>query len=91
MTKTEFIYKMAKRGDIKFVEAERIAKLFIDTLLECFREQDKVKFSGLGNFEVKTTKERKGRNPKTGGEYIIPKHKVVKFKASEKMINELNE
>lgn len=91
MTKKAFIERMAEKGNMKFCEAESCTNLFLDTLKEAIKKEGFVKFVGLGNFEVKQTKERKGRNPKTGSECIIPKHKVVKFKASEKMINELNE
>lgn len=90
MNKEQFIKKMAQIGNIKKVEAERITKLFFDTLFVCLQETEKIIFVGFGNFEVKTTKERKGRNPKTGNECIIPKRKVLKFKASEKMIEEMN-
>ena len=91
MTKEAFIKKMAEEGGIKRCEAESCTNLFLDTLKEAIKEEDFVKFVGLGNFVVKTTKERIGRNPKTGNECIIQKRRVLKFKASEKLINELNE
>lgn len=90
MTRAEFIVKMAEKGNIKVVEAKRITNLFIDTLLECLKENGKVQFFGFGNFEVKKTKDRKGRNPQTGDKCIIQKRKVVKFKASHTLTREMN-
>lgn len=81
---------MAKNGSIKKIEAYRCVNLFIDTLLECLKEEGKVKFQGFGKFEVKDTKERVGRNPKNGNTCIIPKHKAVKFKAGEKLNKIMN-
>lgn len=91
MTKEQFIDRMAKNGGIKKIEADRYVNLFIDTLLECLKEEGKVKFQGFGKFEVKDTKEREGRNPKNGNTCIIPKHKAVKFKAGKRFSDEVNE
>ena len=90
MTKEQFANRMAKNCSIKKIEAYRCVNLFIDTLLECLKEEGKVKFQGFGNFEVKDTKERVGRNPQNGKEYIIPVHKAVKFKAGEKLNKIMN-
>ena len=91
MTKEQFIDRIAKNGGIKKIEAYRYVNLFIDTLLECLKEEGIVKFSGFGKFEVKDTKERVGRNPKNGDTCIIPKHKAVKFKAGKRFSDEVNE
>ena len=91
MTKEQFIDRMAKNGGIKKIEADRYVNLFINTLLESLKEEGMVKFTGFGKFEVKDTKERVGRNPQNGNEYIIPKHKAVKFKAGKRFSDEVNE
>ena len=91
MTKEQFIDRMAKKGGIKKIEAYRYVNLFIDTLLECLKDEGMVKFTGFGKFEVKDTKERVGRNPMNGNICIIPKHKAVKFKAGEKLNKVMND
>ena len=90
MTKEQFIDRMAKKGGIKKIEAYKYVNLFIDTLLECLKEEGMVKFVGFGKFEVKDTKERVARNPKNGDTCIIPKHKAVKFKAGKHFADEVN-
>lgn len=90
MTKEQFANRMAKNGGIKKMEADRYVNLFINTLLESLKEEGMVKFTGFGKFEVKDTKERVGRNPQNGNEYMIPAHKVVKFKAGEKLNKIMN-
>ena len=42
-------------------------------------------------FEVKEKGARKGRNPATGGELLLPPRKVVTFKISGKLKERLNE
>jgi len=45
-----------------------------------------LKITGLGIFRVVERKARKGRNPKTGEELLIPAKKVIRFKASKNLL-----
>ena len=83
VNKSAFIERLAKNGGIKKKAAKREVELFIDTLIEALEEEGAVKFTGFGRFEVKTVKEKIGRNPKNGDIHIVPEHKKVKFYASE--------
>ena len=64
--KKEFIDRMAEAGGITKKEARRGLELFIETLLDCMDEDEKVMIKGFGRFEMKTYKERKGRVPLSG-------------------------
>ena len=46
---------------------------------------DQVKLSGFGNFELRDKKSRPGRNPKTGEEIPISARRVVTFKPGQKL------
>ena len=46
---------------------------------------------GFGTFEVKTRKERKGRNPKTQEEMVIPASKAPVFKAGKALKDMVNQ
>jgi integration host factor subunit alpha len=46
--------------------------------------------SGFGNFCVKDKKEWKGRNPATGEDAILPARRVVTFKCSGKLREQVN-
>ncbi len=58
----------------------------LETLLEIMKksleEGDDVLISGFGKFCVKQKSERKGRNPATGEDLILPPRKIVSFKCS---------
>jgi integration host factor subunit alpha len=66
-------------------------------LIECFFEQIKVslengndiKFSGFGNFILRSKSPRPGRNPKTGEEVTISERRVVTFKSGLKLKSKL--
>tara|TARA_B100001063_G_scaffold220106_1_gene224699 strand:+ start:299 stop:577 length:279 start_codon:yes stop_codon:yes gene_type:complete len=71
-----------------------ISDSFVD---ECFqaikttlRSQKNLKLSGFGSFEIFTTKERFGRNPKTMENYKIPSQNKVRFSPTSKAKHFLN-
>ncbi len=49
---------------------------------------DNIKISNFGSFEVKSKKERIGRNPKTGQSAVITARKVVAFHPTARLKNE---
>jgi Bacterial nucleoid DNA-binding protein len=89
ITKKEFINRMAENCDITKKDACKAVETFIEILMDCLKEAGTVKLHNFGKFEMKNEKERIGRNPKTGEEYIIPEHKKVKFYASEKLADKI--
>lgn len=89
--KKEFIDRMAEIGGITKKEAKRGVELFIETLMDFMSEDEKVMIKGFGRFEMKTFKERKGRNPFNGTDYIIPEHKKMKFCVSEVLADKIEE
>ena len=66
----------------------------VESLLEIIKSTlesgDDVLVSGFGKFCVKEKAERKGRNPATGEEAILPARRVVTFKCSGKLREKVN-
>ena len=89
--KKEFIDRMAETGGITKKAAREGLELFIETLMDCMCENEKVMIKGFGKFEMKTYKERKGRVPLSGEECIIPEHKKMRFYASETLADMIKE
>ena len=65
---------------------KREAKDFVDAFFEEINVElahgRDFKISGFGNFEVKSKSARPGRNPRTGEDVAIPPRRVVTFRAS---------
>ncbi len=61
--KKEFIDRMAETGGITKKAAREGLELFIETLMDCMCENEKVMFNNFGRFEMKTLESRKGRLP----------------------------
>ncbi len=91
VNKKEFADRMAEKGGIKKKDAMKGLELFVDTLMDCMNNNEKVMIMGFGRFEMRTAKEKKGRNPQTGESCIIPEHEKIKFVASESLVERIRE
>lgn len=85
MTKAELIEKVhATSGESKTV-VERVLDGLCGVMETEFKNGGAVSLTGIGKFEVKTFKARKGRNPKTGKELTIPAGRRVAFSAAKNL------
>lgn len=87
--KKEFIDRMAENGGITKKAARQGVDLFFETLADYMNEDRKVVFTGIGKFEMKTFKERKGRIPIGGAECFVPEHRKMKFRASDRLMDKI--
>ena len=90
MNKADLIAAIAaKTGDTKKV-AEASVNAFVDVVTETLKKGDKVQLVGFGSFEVRKRAARKGRNPQTKEEIIIPASKAPVFKAGKALKDLVN-
>jgi len=66
-------------------EAKEIVELFFEEIRCCLEENEQVKLSGFGNFDLRDKSQRPGRNPKTGEEIPISARRVVTFRPGQKL------
>lgn len=68
--------------------------IFVERILEevalSLESGDSVKISSFGTFTVRRKNERMGRNPKTGEEVPITPRRVVTFRASHVLKDQIN-
>ena len=74
--------------DIEPIEVNKAMR--IADLLKVFGDPGRVLISGFGRFCVKEKKERKGRNPQTGNGLMLDARRVVTFKCSRTLRENLN-
>lgn len=90
LTKIQIVEAIAKQNGY----TKRISTDIVETLLETIKRAlesgDDVLISGFGKFCVKEKKQRKGRNPATGGDMILRPRKVLTFKCSGKLKDKIN-
>lgn len=83
MKKAEFAEKLVERND--FLTKEKASKVINDVfeiLGEALENGDHYTHDNFGSFKVVDRAPRKGRNPQTGEEILIPAQKAVKFTPS---------
>jgi DNA-binding protein HU-beta len=85
MTKSELIAKVAKESGLKKIQVEQCIDAAIKAITEALAKGERTAIPGLGVFNVRERKARKGRNPRTGKEIIIPARKVVVFTATKSL------
>jgi integration host factor subunit alpha len=90
MTKAGLVDTVYDRVGVSKKEAAEYVDTILETIKETLESGDELKVSGFGKFEVRHKGERIGRNPRSGVEIMIPKRKVLRFKVSQVLKDELN-
>jgi DNA-binding protein HU-beta len=85
MNKAELIDAMAAKAGLTKKQTKEALEGFITSVSDALKTGDRVALVGFGSFAVSTRAERKGRNPRTKKEMVIPAKKVVKFKPGNEL------
>lgn len=93
MTKTDLIDAIVEETGMTKKDTSKVVNSTFDVITNYLAEEAKkeskerqsVQIIGFGKFEVREREERKGRNPKTREEIIIPARSVPAFKAGKKL------
>src|SRR3982074_3227997 len=71
-------------------ESSAFLELVLKEITDCLEKGETVKLSSFGSFMVRNKGRRLGRNPKTGIEVPISPRRVVGFKSSAIMKQQIN-
>jgi len=82
MKKADIANTLFERVGISRGESIEILEVTLKLIKESLRAGEAVRIASFGNFVVRSKKERKGRNPKTGQKMGITPRKVVSFQPS---------
>jgi len=85
LTKADLAEMLFEELGLNKREAKEIVEMFYSEISLALENNDSVKKSGFGNFELRDKKSRPGRNPKTGEEIPISARRVVTFKPGQKL------
>ena len=85
MNKAETVKSTQAKSQYNLSQAvvEDVINCFLKTVKEEVAAGNKVQLVGFGTFEKGHRSERKGKNPQTGEEMIIPAKDVPKFSAGK--------
>jgi integration host factor subunit alpha len=85
LTKSEMADKLFEELGLNKREAKEIVEQFFEEIRVCLENNEQVKLSGFGNFDLRDKRQRPGRNPKTGEEIPISARRVVTFRPGQKL------
>ncbi len=71
-------------------ESAQMVDVILEMLSQALIEDQMVKLSSFGSFQVRSKGERVGRNPKTGEEVPIKPRRVLVFRASHVLKDKIN-
>ena len=89
LTKNDIVIKVNDMGFSKQKSVD-IVEYLLTIIKDTLAEDEDVLISRFGKFSVKSKGERKGRNPATGNEMVLRDRKVVTFKCSGKLRDQIN-
>ena len=91
LTKAKIVESI--QSELKFTKNKSIQ--IFETILELIRSSlasgDDILISGFGKFCVKSKRDRRGRNPATGGDMMLDARRVVTFRCSHVLRDKVNE
>ena len=85
LTKADLAEMLFEEIGINKREAKEIVESFFEEIRSSLENNEQVKLSGFGNFELRDKNTGPGRNPKTGEEIPISARRVVTFKPGQKL------
>jgi integration host factor subunit alpha len=90
LTKSDLIEAITERLDLHPTEAKSALETLLETIKSTLASGEDLMISGFGRFQVNDKAPRKGRNPATGETMTLDKRRVVTFKTSGKLRNQIN-
>ena len=90
LTKNDILEQIQNNIGFPKDQAREIIENLLEIIKSAMESGDVVLVSGFGKFCLKEKKERRGRNPATGEDAILPARRVVTFKCSSKLREKVN-
>ncbi len=82
VTRADLAEAVYRNVGLSRTESAQLVEMVIDEICDAIVRGETVKLSSFATFQVRSKKERIGRNPKTGEEVPILPRRVMTFKAS---------
>lgn len=85
LTRADLAESLNGKVGLSRAESARIVESILDMMCDALARGENVKISGFGTFVLRDKSERVGRNPKTGVEVPITSRRVLTFRPSQIM------
>ena len=90
LTKASIIETVSAKNGWTVKQSSEYVDLLLEIMKSSLASGEDLLISGFGKFSAKEKHERKGRNPTTGDDLILRPRKVVTFKSSGQLRDQIN-
>ena len=90
LTKADIIEAIQKENGYSRNQSSEAIEILMEIIKQSLESGEDVMISGFGKFQVKTKKERRGRNPATGEHLTLSPRRVITFKCSGTLRDRIN-
>ena len=90
VTRVELCEAVYREVGLSRSQSSAMVALVLKEITASLEKGETVKLSSFGSFIVRTKKQRFGRNPKTGTQATIPSRRVIVFKSSAVLKQQIN-
>ncbi len=90
LTKVRIVEAVVEANGYSQKKAFETLEIVLEIIKRSLESGEDVLISGFGKFCVRQKAERRGRNPATGRDLMLPPRKVVTFQSSRKLRDKLN-
>jgi integration host factor subunit alpha len=90
LTKAGMISMISEVAGIDRKKANESVEKILEIIKSTLESGEDVMVSGFGKFSVNEKHERMGRNPATGDDLMLPPRRIVTFKHSGKLRDQMN-
>jgi integration host factor subunit alpha len=90
LSKADIVDRVTETFGFTRKKSSETVECLLETIKRALESGDDVLISGFGKFFIQDKAPRKGRNPATGGEMMLPPRKRVAFKCSGKLRERIN-
>ncbi len=90
LTKADIIAAIQTENGYSLQKSADIVGTLIKIIKSTLESGEDVLISGFGKFRVKDKRERRGRNPATDEDMVLPARRVVTFKSSGRLRDIVN-
>ena len=90
MHKPELAAAIAEKTGLSKDKSAEVITLITDQIAQALSTNDSVSLIGFGSFSLRARAERKGKNPQTGAELIIPASNTAAFKPGKNLKDSVN-
>ena len=90
LTKADIIDSLYNSADLTKAQSAELVNSLIEIMKRTLENGEDILISGFGKFCVKQKRQRRGRNPATGKDFVLDARRVVTFKCSGVLRDRLN-